>query len=498
MATIQSWKSVHWAWGNEQATIPDGLRISYQGPSYGNNGARVKINLGALGTEKKRSRLKVNIKLYCSVYTNELENSTSGYTRPTIYATLTDTDRNPNDTNFSPAGKTIASFNSIYSSRKVGEYSYLTLDLDVSSLNKNEQDVYLYLLPRTETGIWYVYYIFEGSVTEETADDITAVTTNTITNTTGNFYTPSENITVTWNAGKAGINNQISGYKVFLKVGSAPTAADSGTTVSSTITSHTFSSPLKNQNRGSDVWVGVQALGTKTGFNGAIQTKKIGRINQLPPAPSYSASGNILNSAVSIFYTINSGSDLDGQSLSLYYSLNGGAKQACGASLTIKLGSAKEGTNTIIFYNYDGKEYSNASNTHTFNAIFKPVINNISQVFDAVSNINNTPKALVKTTSLVFTLSSGSSKTIELYVRSAGASSALSGDGKLVPTGQYSYNNSSKTITIPITTLSTDLVGYGSYFQFRFKVSDGSNVSDFSSWQPVGRRPSLPVSPSAT
>ena len=491
MAQIKTWRAYAGAWGGESNTTVSGMNVANQGTG-GLNATLLKIDLNALGAEKKRNLLEVEITLLCSWYQNGLENASSGYTRDTVFVTLTNQGKNSNDTNMNPVGTTITSVNINPDNRAQGVAKTFKLNLNISSLNKNAQTVYLYLLPRIEPHIYYTYYLSSASVKEVTADDITAVTTNKLTNSTNNIFLPSDTVRVSWNAATPGINNTIAGYDVFLRVGAAPTTSNYTLKASTTSTSYNFS--ITNIARGSAIYVGVQAKGTKSGYDGAleIQSAPVGKINILPPAPTYRSSGTILNSSTSIEYNIDQGRDSDNQTLSLYYSLNGASKVSCSTTLVLNLSELfKEGTNTIVFYNYDGKEYSVGSASHSFQAIFKPVIKTVSQTHTFIKNMNNNSNSLVSNTSITFTLSSGSSKSISLYVRQ-GSGNSLSGDGILLPSSEYTYNNSTKTLTIPITKISNNYINPGNFFQFCFIVSDGTNTSDKTSWQSIGQRPKFP------
>jgi len=151
------------------------------------------------------------------------------------------------------------------------------------------------------------------------------------------------------------------------------------------------------------------------------------------------------------------------------------------------------GSNTISFYTYDGYEYSTAT-PKTFTATFAPVIGGIVTTHTPVENMNGNSTILTSETKITFSMSSGAAKNILLYVRS-GTSSALSGDGNLVSNDYYSYNETTGTITISIVGIDTDLIAEGNYFQFAFKVSDGTAESNRSEWQSYKRRPKAPVLP---
>jgi hypothetical protein len=76
-----------------------------------------------------------------------------------------------------------------------------------------------------------------------------------------------------------------------------------------------------------------------------------------------------------------------------------------------------------------------------------------------------------------------------------GASSSISGEGKIISNSYYTYNEATKTISIDIIKFSSTELPYGNYFQFAFKISDGVAYSSLSSWQTIGRRPLNPRLP---
>ena len=69
---------------------------------------------------------------------------------------------------------------------------------------------------------------------------------------------------------------------------------------------------------------------------------------------------------------------------------------------------------------------------------------------------------LVSKTDITFSMSSGTVKSISLYLRS-GSSSTLSGDGSLVSTDKYTYNDSTKTITLTASDIAS-LVSDSHYY----------------------------------
>jgi hypothetical protein len=93
--------------------------------------------------------------------------------------------------------------------------------------------------------------------------------------------------------------------------------------------------------------------------------------------------------------------------------------------------------------------------------------------------MTGTSNVLVTSTKITFTLSSGQANSVKLYMKSGSSTSNLTDQGE-ISSSFYSYNSSTKTITIPITTLTS--LTNGHYFSFSIKVSDGTNLSEASEW----------------
>lgn len=320
---------------------------------------------------------------------------------------------------------------------------------------------------------------------------ISKVNTPTIS-TTSSVRVPSQNsFTVSWDA----ISNA-SGYYVTLSDSSGSYSESSSVTT----TSKTFTVSNLSNYRGSTFTAYVYAIGSGNYANSSTASKVIATINSLPSYPSVTRqTSTSLTTQNSISFTVTAGSDADGHSTSLYYSFDGGAtKEVFTSPLTITHetttgGGIISGSNTISFYTYDGYEYSTAT-TKTFTATFAPVIGGITTTHTLIENMNGNTTTLASETKISFAMSSGAAKSVLLYVRS-GTSSSLSGDGTLVSSDYYSYNETTGIITISITGISTSLIAEGNYFQFAFKVSDGTAESDLSDWQTYKQRPKAPILP---
>lgn len=302
--------------------------------------------------------------------------------------------------------------------------------------------------------------------------------------------TPQQNtFAISWSS----VSNA-SGYYV--------TLADSSGTYSSsesvTGTSKSFTVSNLNDYRGNTFTAYVQAIGSGSYASSSTTSKAIAKINSLPGYPSVTRqSGTSLTMQNSISFTVTAGSDSDGQTTSLYYSLDGGAtKDVFTSPLEITHdttggGGVVSDSNTISFYTYDGYEFSTAT-TKTFTATFAPIIGSVNTAHTYIEDMFGYTDTLVSKTDIVFSTSSAV-KSVSLYLRS-GSSSTLSGDGNLVSTDKYTYNDSTKTITITASDIAS-LVSDSHYYQFAFTVSDGVASSTKTDWQTVARKPSAPVLP---
>lgn len=329
--------------------------------------------------------------------------------------------------------------------------------------------------------------VAEVSVTIPAISSVSAPTIST----SYSVRTPSQNsFAISWGT----VSNAASYYVTLVDSSGAYSNSASVTT-----TSKTFTVDNLANYRGSTFTAYVYAVGSGNYANSSTTSKAIAKINSLPGYPSVTRqSGTSLTMQNSISFTVTAGSDSDGQTTSLYYSLDGGAtKDVFTSPLEITHdttggGGVVSGSNTISFYTYDGYEFSTAT-TKTFTATFAPVIGSVNTVHTYIENMSGNTNTLVSKTDITFSMSSGTVKSISLYLRS-GSSSTLSGDGSLVSTDKYTYNDSTKTITITASDIAS-LVSDSHYYQFAFTVSDGVASSTKTAWQTIARKPSAPVLP---
>lgn len=463
------------------------------GPYDGNSKLRsiFKISLNSIEADRERTKLRVNLRIASA-------GPGKGYTETLHYA-LTSSSYN---------SETEVIQGTIYDEGNSGGFSsYLAstsgtltvpeIEINTSKVPSSTNTVYLWVYANASigTGNYATYTTQSISLSE---DDSILKTSNVKTNditTTSSIYKPTDTISVAWDEGTEGTNNPVTGYDAYLRFGSAPTIDAYNqikTGLNSTTTSTSFD--ISNVARGTSVYVGVKALGSQG--NGSIKTKNIGVINSLPSAPSFSASGATLNTTNQITYTVTAGSDSNSQNLTLYYSLNNGEQKVFTSPLTINTATSGvvSGSNSIVFYTFDTKEFSTASNTHTFTATFAPIIGQVDITHTSIADMNNsTSTYLASAAKIQFTMTSGTPRTVELYVRT-GNSTSLSGNGSIVSNSFYTYNEETKTINIPSIAAITSIAN-GAYYQFAFRVSDGTAYSNKSDWQSVKRKPYLPRTP---
>lgn len=491
----------YWAsgWTSASSSIPNNEHAAI-GPSDGASRYRtcLTVNLGALGTAVKRNKLEITLSLYPSASYGASKASDDTFTAMWYTGAPYMGDYNPQGTLKQTKTKYVDFGTSAFT---------VSFTFDISSLSKSAQTLYIYFVSQpTTTGNYHIFKFRENentSVTEKTASDISNVTTGSITTTTGQIFLPTSSVKVSWNAGTNGTNNKVASYEVYLRYDNAPTTSTYDLRKTGlTSTSHTFS--ISNATRGKKVYVGVRAIGTNTSYNGSILTSKIGVINSLPAAPTVTQTGTTVDTTTSISFAITAGSDSNaGQTKTLYYSLNGNAKTLVASPLTINTSTSdvKSGSNSIVFYTYDGMEYSTGTDAYSFSASFAPSLGSCSTVHTYVKDMNNSSSSLVKNTQITYSVTGGTVSQIELYVRTASTESSLKSLGGTLVSNHTAFttlSTSTKTFTIDITKIPESVLPKGNYFQFAIKGSDGTATSEVSSWQTVGRRAYSPKLPSYT
>ena len=189
-----------------------------------------------------------------------------------------------------------------------------------------------------------------------------------------------EYVRVRWSGQKAGTNNAINGYRIYFKVGSAPTTS-SGDWVRVDSSAEYCDIKLTGA-RGSKYYFKVMTLGTKESSS-LSSAQEICTINSLPSTPSVTLNyTQVPHNGGSVKPTTLTATDSDGQVLSYYYatSLSGSkTKITAGGSISISQDT------TLYFWSYDGLEYSESAKTIGITVATKPTISNITVTPDESS-----------------------------------------------------------------------------------------------------------------
>lgn len=394
-------------------------------------------------------------------------------------------------------GQSVCNIN--FSSSSVG-----TFEFDLSGRTNSAETLYLWLMT-DDLSIW-AYGGSSNNTATLTYTDYTAVTSPSITSNSYGVITPHGAITISWSGAQNGVNNAISSYTLNIRRNSATGTVlyqQTGISPSTTNVNILISKFTTAPSRGDVLYATIQAIGSVSGYNGQVNSKRSGSINKLASKPSItSQSGTVVETNKNIVFKVtpgNEGSSPDSPNFRVAYKINSGslvsASNTGDASFELSLSTAniKSGSNTIYFYTWDGLEYSTEYTSATFTVNYKPVINSVTPSYTWIEDVNGGRNSLVSAEVLTFT-STGGASSIELSMRQ-GSSSSLSENGSVVSSSYYTYNSSQKSITINIVSLPSSVLSYGNYFQLRFRVSDGSTWSDYSSWQTIARRPKTPVLP---
>ena len=154
-------------------------------------------------------------------------------------------------------------------------------------------------------GHWTTSYGTQGSPLTGTvpaqASACTAPTTITLAINSGgssSIIKPNGSIKISWSGAAAGVNNPITGYGVYYRIGANPTTASGGSTgstsVSTTATSGTatFNLSLSDSDRGKVIYVGIVTRCANSTYYSALKTGGGNiTVNQLPNAPSIATTG---------------------------------------------------------------------------------------------------------------------------------------------------------------------------------------------------------------
>lgn len=384
-----------------------------------------------------------------------------------------------------------------FSSSSVG-----TFEFDLSKIDNSARTLYLWLMT-DDLSIW-AYGGSSNNIATLTYAEYGNVTSPSITE-ASTVIKPGEQVVARWSGAGNGNNNNISRLSLTIRRNSASGAIiyqNSNVQYNADAFSVKWASLTTTPSRGDTLYATIQAIGSVSGYDGAIKSGKICRINTLPSKPTIHQNGTVVETGKSVTFEITPGSDTEGFSTFVAYKINNGSLVTNGStgkfSLKIDLTTANNqklpsGTNTIYFYTKDNLEYSTQYTSATFTVNYKPVINSVTPSYTWIENVNGDRGPLVSAEVLTFT-STGGASSVELSIRQ-GDNPSPSGNGSVISSSYYTYNSSQKSITINIVSLPSSVLSYGNYFQLKFRVSDGSTWSDYSSWQTVARRPKMPILP---
>ena len=200
--------------------------------------------------------------------------------------------------------------------------------------------------------------------------DRTACTAPTSLSLSRTIQTPGQNVTLSWSGAKAGTNTTISGYNIYRSTSSGGTYSYLGTTTS---TSYSVAAPSAgNYYYYKVITKSAHGDSYNSGYSAASGGLKG---NTVPGAPTVSQNKTIIPSTGgSVTFTVTAGSDVDGQTRTLYYATSSsGTKTLFTSPLTVNLTAAA----TYYFYTYDGLAYSSAT-SKSVSKNTKPVISSVT------------------------------------------------------------------------------------------------------------------------
>ena len=248
--------------------------------------------------------------------------------------------------NFNSAGSTAAS-----------PYSFSITDVFKQCIT-NSQGWITLLIPLDTVEEEYPTITITGTPTISYELNYTSCTAPTSVTAGAAIQKPGAAVTISWSGASGGTNNAISSYVLYYNAGSAPT--ENSSQVSVTTTSYNFTIP-SNAGRTSTYYFKVKTIGS-AGYNSGLSTAQASvKVNQLPNAPTVSASPTRIKStgSTTVTFTVTAGATNDtGQTAVLYYATSAtGAKE----SFTSPLKKDLSATTTYYFWTYDGLEFSSAA-----------------------------------------------------------------------------------------------------------------------------------------
>lgn len=197
---------------------------------------------------------------------------------------------------------------------------------------------------------------------------------------------PNGNVTLSWSGATAGSNLSIRGYDIYRSTSSSGTFTkiNGDTPVSSS--SYTVAAPAT---RGGSYYYKIVTRASVTGYDSGMSSASSGlKANTLPNSPSASVNRSVVPSfGGSVTFTVSPGSDSDGQTCTLAYSIGSSTtKTSFTSPLTVDITGNQGDSTTYHFYTYDGLEYSNSATSQTVTVNTKPQLTN--PTYDSITTYN--------------------------------------------------------------------------------------------------------------
>lgn len=368
----------------------------------------------------------------------------------------------------SAGAKTIALTDAVIAGLKAnGGYLYFTEAATTTNDPPQPKSFYA----KTNIGVAASNVSIEYTITTSKCSAPTSITwaQGSLTNKTSGICKGASNaVTISWGGATGGTNNAISSYEIYYNAGTSPTT--SSPKLTSTTTSVTIpAATINGLTRGTKYYVGVIAVGA------AGQSYKSSmsivtcyfQINKLPSAPTVNAPAYTTEAATSFIYSTTAGSDTDGQTYSVKYTIgNGTTYTDAGTSMSFPTTIAAGSSQTYHFWTYDGLEYSSTSKDVT-------VIRN-KKISDLTATMSGLQPSAVSASGSIATqiklecsytagTQSSSNYTYTWKLIKGTSSSAISTETSAVGATKTvnSYNVNGANIT------------FGNYYKARIYINDG-------------------------
>lgn len=372
---------------------------------------------------------------------------------------------------------------------------YVIKDLELNQIQTEEnEEYYLYFLLT-----WRNIGAYSGGISDISLDYIPYVQLSApqITSASTIIRPIGDNLNISWNP----VENAI-GYNLTVK-----DSQNQQLLVQNNImqTKAELTMPDLSAYRGQSLTALIQSIGEEKSqylTSNYSEPQVIAQINLLPGAPQISNEPiNLINSITSTFFDVQPGENVENQTLTLYYSLNGQSEKykfLGQLEITTSTLGVKAGLNTIYFYTYDTLEYSD-STQFSFTANYAPVVNMSAFGHTFIDNQFNIPSNLVKTTEIKYSLVSGAVTSAKIYYATANAE-VTGNDWKeqwqeLKAPSAIILNTSTNTITIQINKIPQSMIPYGNLFRFAYELYDGTagtSLRKEPEGQTIARRPFKP------